>query len=180
MNAGTTTEGSVPRAVARTVLLTLGSNIDPERHLLAALDRLDALLGIDALSAIYEADPVGSPGTPRFLNAAVRLTTDRAPGELKSDVIRPLERRLGRVRTSDPNAPRTIDIDIAAVEGLVLDGPELRLPDPEIVSRAHLALPLADVAPAFRHPTEGVTLGEIADRFKDEAGIARRDDVRWP
>lgn len=175
--------GAAPRArqaTARTVLLALGSNIDPERHIVAALDRLDAILGIEALSAIYEADPVGSPGTPRFLNAAVRLTTDRAPGELKSGVIRPLERRLGRVRTSDPNAPRTIDIDIAAVEGLVLDGPDLRLPDPDIVSRAHLALPLADVAPAFRHPTEGVTLGEIAARFRDEPGIARRDDVRWP
>ena len=180
MNAVTATATRAQQATARTVLLTLGSNIDPKRHIVAALDRLDAILGIEALSAIYEADPVGSPGAPRFLNAAVRLTTDHAPGELKSDVIRPLELRLGRVRTSDPNAPRTIDIDIAAVEGLILDGPDLQLPDPEIVSCAHLALPLADVAPAFRHPTEGVTLGEIAARFKDEPGIARRDDVRWP
>ena len=169
-----------PRGVPRTVLLTLGSNIEPERHLPAALDELDALLGIEALSAIYEAEPVGSPGTPRFLNAAVRVRTDRAPLALKLEVIRPLERRLGRVRTGDPNAPRTIDIDIAAVEGVVVVGGDLLLPDPDIVSRAHLALPLADVAPGFRHPTEGLTLAEIATRFGDEPGIAKRHDVRWP
>lgn len=148
--------------------------------MVAALRALDELLGIDGASPIYEADPVGNPGTPRFLNAAVRVTTDLPPGELKFDVIRPLERQLGRVRTADPNAPRTIDIDIAAMEGLVVDREELRLPDPEIVTRAHLAVPLADVAPGFRHPDLGITLREIAARFRDEPGLARRDDVRWP
>ena len=164
----------------KTVLLALGSNIDPERHMVEAFDALDALLGIEALSPIYEADAVGSTETPRFLNAAVRLTTERSPSDLKFGVIRPLERRLGRVRTSDRNAPRTIDIDIVAVEGLVIDEDDLRLPDPEILTRAHLALPLADVAPGFRHPTEGLTLDEIAARFRPERGIARRDDVWWP
>ena len=164
----------------RTTLLALGSNIDPERHMVAALDALDELLGIEGASPIYEATPVGSPGMPRFLNAAVRVTTVLSPEDLKFEVIRPLERRLGRVRTADPNAPRTIDVDIAAVQGLVVDREDLRLPDPEILTRAHLALPLADVAPGFRHPALGITLGEIATRFRDEPGISRRDDVRWP
>ncbi len=165
---------------ARTTLLTLGSNIDPERHIVAALEALDELLGIDGASPIYEANPVGNPGAPRFLNAAARITTDLSPGELKFKVIRPLERRLGRIRAPDRNAPRTIDIDIAAVQGLVVDEEELRLPDPDIPTRAHLAVPLADVAPGFRHPHLGITLGEIAARFRDEPGLARRDDVRWP
>ena len=164
----------------RTTLLALGSNIDPERHMVAALDALDELLGIEEASPIYEATPVGSPGMPRFLNAAVRITTALSPKDLKFEVIRPLERRLGRVRTADPNAPRTIDVDIAAVQGLVVDREDLRLPDPEIVTRAHLALPLADVAPGFRHPALGITLDEIATRFRHEPGISRRDDVRWP
>lgn len=167
-------------AFPRTILLTLGSNIDPERHIVAALEALDELLGIEGASPIYEADPVGNPGMPRFLNAAVRITTDLSPGELKFEVIRPLERRLGRVRTADPNAPRTIDIDIAAVQGLVVDQDDLRLPDPEISTRAHLAVPLADVAPEFRHPDLGITLGEIAAPFRHESGLAKRDDVRWP
>lgn len=165
---------------SRTVLLTLGSNIDPEHHLPAALDELEARLGIEAVSSFYEAEPVGSPGSPRFLNAAVRLRTAQPPLALKFDVLRPLERHLGRVRTDDPNAPRTIDIDIAVVEDLVLDRRDLRLPDPDIARRAHLAFPLADVAPDFRHPTEGRTLAEIAAGFGAKSGVARRDDVRWP
>ncbi len=148
--------------------------------MVAALDALDELLCIEEASPIYEADPVGNAGMPRFLNAAVRIATDLSPGDLKFEVIRPLERRLGRIRTADPNAPRTIDIDIAAVRGLIVDQEELRLPDPEILTRAHLAVPLADVAPGFRHPGLGITLGEIAARFRDEPGLARRDDVRWP
>lgn len=148
--------------------------------MVAALDALDELLGIDGASPIYEADPVGGPEMPRFLNAAVRITTDLSPEELKFEVIRPLEHRLGRVRTADPNAPRTIDIDIAAVQGLVVDQNELQLPDPEILTRAHLAVPLADVAPEFRHPDLGITLSEIAARFRGEPGLARREDVRWP
>lgn len=164
----------------RTALLTLGSNIEPERNMVAALDAIDERFGVEVVSSVYEADPVGAPGMPRFLNAAVRIRTAVSPRDLKFRVIRPLERRLGRVRTEDPNAPRTIDIDLAAVEGLVIEGEDLRLPDPDILTRAHLALPLADVAPAFEHPTEGLTLGEIAARFGEVPGIARREDVRWP
>lgn len=166
----------------RTVLLALGSNIDPEVHLFAALDALDEIFGIEAASAIYEADPVGAPGTPAFLNAAVRIRTTDPPGPLKREILRPLEARLGRTRGPDRNAPRTIDIDVALVDGWArrAGAAEPELPDPEIVERAHLALPLADVASELVHPDEGVTLGEIAGRFADADGIRRRDDLRWP
>ncbi len=145
-----------------------------------ALEALDELLGLDAVSSIYEGVAVGAPDAPLFLNAAVRVTTDREPAELKSDLLRPLEARLGRVRADDPNAPRTIDIDIAAMGGMVLSQTDLRVPDPDITKHAHLALPLGEVAPEFPHPIEGVSLGEIAVRFRDAPGIRRRDDLRWP
>lgn len=148
--------------------------------MVAALDALDERLNLEAVSPIYEAEPVGSAEVPRFLNAAARLTTALSPNELKFEIIRPLERRLGRVRTEDPNAPRTIDVDIAAMRNLVVDRDGLRLPDPEILTRAHLALPLADIAPDFRHPVVGISLGEIASRFRGAPGVSRRDDLRWP
>lgn len=166
----------------RVVLLTLGSNIDPERNMFEALDALDAALGIERVSAIYEAAPVGAPETPRFLNAAVCVLTDRSPSELKFDIIRPLEARLGRIRTGDSNAPRTIDIDIAAFGDLVVrdDDAGLEIPDPGISRWAHLALPLRDVAPTFRHPVEEVSLEEIGRRFDDTPGVRVRADLRWP
>lgn len=169
-----------PAAPDRVVLLSLGSNIEPERNLVEALDALDTLLGVVAVSSFYEGEPVGAPDTPRFLNAAVAVSTDAAPESLKYDVIRPLEARLGRERSSDPNAPRTIDIDVAAVEGLVVPCGDPQLPDPDISKHAHLAVPLGEVAPDFLHPLEGVSLSTIAARFQGSAGIWKRDDIEWP
>lgn len=163
------------------VLLTLGSNIEPETNLLAALDALDARLGLAAVSPIYEADPVGAPGTPTFLNAAARTASRLPPRRLKREVLRPIEAELGRVRGPDRNAPRTIDIDLALVGDLVLDDPDagIRLPDPDILRRAHVAIPLADVAPDVLHPTERETLRTLAARLAAPTGLRRRGDLRW-
>lgn len=143
-----------------------------------AIRELDAALGVDAVSHAWEAEPVDAPGTPLFLNAAVRIRTALPPGRLKREVIRPLEERLGRVRTADPNAPRTIDIDIALVEDLTIEDPEagLRVPDPEIPLRAHLALPLAELAPDLAPRAFGATLGELAARHRGAPGIRRLDE----
>lgn len=156
--------------------LTLGSNIAPEANLPRAIRELDALLGVEAVSHAYEAEPVGAPGTPAFLNAAVRIRTALPPARLRDEVLRPLERRLGRVRTADPNAPRTIDIDIALVEDLTIDDPEaaLTLPDPEIPHRAHLALPLAELAPDLAPRAFGASLEDLAGPHRDAPGIRRR------
>ncbi len=163
----------------RTVLLSLGSNVEPEKNIIRVLDRLDELLGIESASPVYSADPVGNPG-PQFLNGAVRMTSSLDPWQLKFDIFRPLEAELGRIRTSDPGAPRTIDIDLSIVEGLIVDRPGLQLPDPETLTRAHVALPLADVAPDFVHPVAGVPLREVAAHFHGEGGLRLLPSLNWP
>jgi dihydroneopterin aldolase/2-amino-4-hydroxy-6-hydroxymethyldihydropteridine diphosphokinase len=87
---------------------------------------------------------------------------------LKRSVLDWIERELGRVR--DPlnkNAPRTIDLDISLWGEAVLEYGEKpwRIPDPDIVRFAHVAVPLAQIAPDDLHPTERVPLREIAARF---------------
>lgn len=135
--------------------------------------------GVVALSPVYESEPVGAPGTPRFLNVAARVDTALPPAVLKREHLRPLEARLGRRRGPDPNAPRTIDIDIALVGSLVLTDPEagLELPDPEIRTRAHVARPLADLDPRRPHPVTGEPLDTIARRLEATARLRRRDDL---
>lgn len=167
-------------APPRDVYLALGSNIDPESHLPRAVAELDHAVGVVAVSRVYEAEPVGAPDTPPFLNAAVLVRTSLPPHRLKLEILRPLEARLGRVRTSDPNAPRTIDIDIALVEDLSLCDPEagILVPDPDIPRCAHLALPLADLSGALRHPAFGRTLAELASGFAEDPGIRERRDLR--
>jgi len=166
------------------VFITLGSNVEPETHLRRAVNLLAERFAIRAISRVYETPPINAAGdiaadqTP-FLNAALLVDTDLPPHELKYDVLRPLEAQLGRVRTADKFAPRPIDLDIAlygdqvfhdALHGIVI-------PDPDIVTRAHIALPLADLAPGFVHPTAGKTLAEIAAPFAAAPGIRLRADI---
>jgi len=159
--------------MAERIFITIGSNIDPERHLPEAVKRLAGEIRVVGVSRVYETAPVGATG-PNFLNAAVMAETDTPPALFKFGLLRPIEALLGRVRTDDKNAPRTIDLDIALYGQLTLDDPRngIRLPDPDILTRAHVALPLADLDPNFVHPVTGETLGRIAARFKNTPGVS--------
>lgn len=171
----------------RPILLSLGSNIDPLRNLRRAVAELAREADLVAASPVYRSAPVGAPGTPEFLNAAVEIATDRPPRDLKWDVLRPIESRLGRVRTDDRNAPRPIDLDLALYGDRVVDdrfpadGRGLRLPDADILRFLHAARPLADIAGDLRHPTDGRSLGEIAASLATvaEAPLDRLDERLW-
>ncbi|MHB8077792.1 MAG: 2-amino-4-hydroxy-6-hydroxymethyldihydropteridine diphosphokinase [Candidatus Krumholzibacteriia bacterium] len=144
------------------VALSLGSNIEPVRNLTLAVAMLRGTGRIVGVSRVYETAPVGAPGSAPFLNAAVLFETALDPATLKRDVIGGIERALGRVRDpADRNAPRTIDLDISLWEGPAgPDGPPP--PDPDVTRRAHVALPLADLLPAWIVPDDGRPLAEIA------------------
>lgn len=164
------------------VFITLGSNIDPHKNLRRAVQMIGQKFPIQAASRVYETAPIDAAGgvDPRqapFLNAAVLVSTDEPPIEIKYRILRFLEAMLGRVRTADKFAPRTIDLDLALYGDLAIDTPRLILPDPDILTRAHVALPLADLAPDFRHPVTGQTLAEIAAAFEGASGVIARDDL---
>jgi 2-amino-4-hydroxy-6-hydroxymethyldihydropteridine diphosphokinase len=151
----------------------MGSNIDPRQNIVRAFEVLSGSVQVVAASRIFETDPVASSGVPLFLNAALELDTVLEPGELKFEVLRPAEARLGRRRSSDRNAPRQIDLDLVLYGDRVFsDGDEgIELPDPDILRYPHVALPLADVAPNRLHPLCGRTLEEIAASFGTECGV---------
>jgi 2-amino-4-hydroxy-6-hydroxymethyldihydropteridine diphosphokinase len=172
-----------PEAV---VYLTLGSNIEPQANLKTAVRLLRQRCTLLALSPVYRSPPQGDTQQADFLNMAVKLTTTLTPAEFKTSVIGAIERQLGRVR--DPhnkNAPRTIDLDIALWDDTVFEygAKPWHIPDPDIRRFAHVAVPLADLAPDYRHPEVNQTLAEIAaglDRaqmqcipfdFEDEARV---------
>jgi 2-amino-4-hydroxy-6-hydroxymethyldihydropteridine diphosphokinase len=163
-----------------TAYLSLGSNLDKERNLPEAVRLLAAHGRLLAVSAIYETAPVGNPDDPTFFNAAVALETALSPVELKQQVLAGIEQRLGRQRSADPNAPRTIDIDISLYDDAILHLGKRHIPDPEILRFAHVVVPLADLAPAYRHPETGESLAAIADRVAAAAGqpsLLRRSDI---
>ena len=157
----------MPVSKLQAVLITLGSNIERERNLpqAVALLRRHARMRLQAVSPIYESLPVGDhPDQPAYFNAAVLIETELAPAALK-ETLRTIESTLGRVRTVDKYAPRTIDLDIAFYGRQVFDLDGWHIPDPDVVHFPHLALPLADVAPAWVHPELKLTLEEIVKRL---------------
>ncbi len=159
------------------VLVSLGSNINPEHNLKAAVQRLASRFRLRAVSPVYETTPVGKTDQPDFMNAAALVETDLDAAELKQ-ALQAIEQELGRVRTDDKNAPRTIDLDISLFNDQVLEVGSRRIPDPDILRHPHIARPLADLAPQLRHPETGQTLQAIAQGL---GGDLRRSHVAlWP
>lgn len=156
--------------------ITLGSNIDPAANLQAAVTMLREQVVVVAVSPVYRTAPVGKTDQPAFLNAAVLAETPLSAPGLKSLILQPIENALGRVRGADKNAPRTIDLDIALFNYDVLDLGTRRIPDPDLPMYAHIAVPLADLAPYYVHPETGELLEEIAARLP-KSGIHRQEDV---
>jgi 2-amino-4-hydroxy-6-hydroxymethyldihydropteridine diphosphokinase len=118
---------------------------------------------------------VGPPGQPEFANAAALLYWSGDPSALR-ERLRSLEAALGRSRGVDRYAPRTIDLDLVFHGTGVYETEGLRLPDPDLAHQAYLAVPAAEVAPAWVHPDTGETLQEIAARLL--AGLAERERPR--
>jgi 2-amino-4-hydroxy-6-hydroxymethyldihydropteridine diphosphokinase len=167
------------------VLVSLGSNIQPAPNLLSAVARLTSVVTVVAASRVFATVPVAARPMAQFLNAAVEIETDLSPEVLKLEILRDIESALGRVRSHDRNAPRTIDLDISLFGNLVLRDEDLGLeiPDPEILTRPHVAIPLADLAPERVHPISGRSLAEIAGVFAGQEGVCLAPDpealVAW-
>lgn len=158
------------------VFVALGSNIDPERNLKGAVRLLASRCRLLAVSRVYEAKPVGKTDQPNFLNAAALIETELGAAALKAQVLQDIERVLGRVRTADKNAPRTIDLDITLFNDQVIELGHRHIPDPELLRYPHIAVPMADLAPGYVHPESGQTLQEIAENTS-LVGLEPRPDI---
>ncbi len=157
--------------MARAVL-SLGSNLAPERHLAAAVAELRARFGEVALSPVYRTSAVGFEG-PDFLNLAAIVETDLPPEALDA-WLHALEDRHGRRRDVPRYSSRTLDVDLVLYDDLVLRGPgNLEIPRGELAKHAFVLKPCVDLAPELVHPKLGRTLAELWSEFPEakKAGI---------
>ncbi|MBI4195192.1 MAG: 2-amino-4-hydroxy-6-hydroxymethyldihydropteridine diphosphokinase [Betaproteobacteria bacterium] len=155
-----------------TAFIALGSNLDdPERQVGAALRELAALPRTRLLraSSLYRSAPVGYLDQPDFVNAVAAIETGLDPRELLGQLLA-IERRHGRVREF-PNAPRTLDLDIALYGDLVLHEPGLAIPHPRMRERAFVIVPLAEIAPDAVVPGRGRAADLLRD--VDASSVAR-------
>ena len=149
------------------VCLLLGSNIQPERNIPLAIYLLKKQVKVTRTSSTWESAAVGSNG-PNMLNAAVMINTSLDLADLKEKLVHPLENQLGRVRTQDKNAPRTIDIDIILYDKQVVE--------PALWEYAFRAVPVAQLAPELLS-ADGETLIMVAQQLAKSTPIWIRKDV---
>lgn len=148
----------------------LGSNIAPEINLRKAVGRLKKTCMISEISNVYKSHSEGARG-PDFLNAVLYLKSNLDPNDFKSDILHVIEVDLGRIRTSDKNAPRTIDLDILLQNETVLD--------PNIWCRVYIAVPLAEFVPDLRDEVSGLKLKSIASRLRKQYYIEKISPFAW-
>lgn len=157
------------------VIIALGANVgDPAAQLDAAVAALRDLVDVDRVSPIYRTAPVGYLDQPDFLNAVLTGRTRATVFELRRRMQR-IEDDFGRER-GIANGPRTIDLDLLAFGPLVWTSADLVLPHPRMHERTFVLVPLADVAPAWRHPRLGLNAAEMLARLGDTAEIERFRD----
>ncbi len=166
------------------LILGLGANIagawgSPRDTLLRALDALRQQ-GLVPLchSDFFRTKPVGGGRQPDYLNAVVLTQAKLAPAALLR-LTKGLERQAGR-RPGRRLGPRPLDIDILDYGGRRQGWPgrergraRLVLPHPEAHRRAFVLVPLAQVAPRWRHPVLGASARTLLGRL----GWTRRHQV---
>lgn len=149
--------------------LSLGSNLEPERHLRAGIAALRARFDRVQVSTVYRFPAVGYDG-PDFLNAAALVHTDLAPQAL-NDWLHALEDAHGRDRSGPRYSDRTLDIDIVLYDELVAEGAgNLRIPRGEL-RHAFVLKPLAEIAPQALHPLERRSIAALWQAHPDHATV---------
>jgi len=154
------------------VYVAAGSNVEPERHLARALEELRGVFGKAEVSPWYRNKAAGFVGDD-FINFVVGFDTSLGVHEVIAR-LRAIETACGRPREAPKWAPRTIDLDILLYGELICEEPGLKLPRPDLLKRAYMLGPLADLAPQLRHPTAGATIGELWAAFDRAAHPLRR------
>lgn len=152
-----------------TAVLSLGSNLgDRQAHLRAGIELLAARFPLRAVSPLYETDPVGTGEQPAYLNLVALVECDDAERLLSA--AHDAEQLRGRLRPGRWE-PRTLDVDVVAVDGLQSADPRLTLPHPRAHERAFVLAPWLDIDPAAELPGHGPVRQLLARTGRD--GIRR-------
>ena len=141
--------------------ISLGSNLNPAENVLQSLRLLTQQVRIKNISTVYLNNALNRPEQPKYYNAVIAIETHYSPRDLKYDILRPIETQLGRERTADKYAPRSIDLDIILYADYVITNPEITLPDPQILKRAYIAIPLYELAPDLLLPKYNLFVKDI-------------------
>jgi len=163
-----------------TSYLSLGSNIDDR---MAFLVKAEAILSdnkninIVKSSKVYETEPWPKEnhskqhphhegGQKWFLNQVIKIETDLSPQKLL-ELNEEIEKEIGRTE-KDHWGPREIDVDILLYNDLVIESPELQIPHRHMHDRQFILVPLIEIAPDLKDPSNGKTFSDILEEIRKE------------
>ena len=149
------------------VYVSIGSNIERESNIHAAVQALRKRFGSLKLSSVYENQPIGFEGE-NFYNLVAGFDTDDSPESVAAS-LHDIEQQYGRKRGPSRFISRTIDLDLLLYDNLISEQSALRLPRREIDEYACVLRPLAELAPEARHPCSGETFAALWARFDKAA-----------
>lgn len=152
------------------VFISIGSNINPHKNILYALQRLKEEAALKRVSNFYRSAALYRPNDPFFLNGMAVVQTLMTPRDLKYNVLRRIEEETGRERTADAYAPRSLDLDICVFGDLVINEEGLIVPDPDIQNRPFLAVPLLELEPKLILPDSKRALADVV-RCMETGGL---------
>lgn len=171
------------------IFIAIGANLSSVQHgeplatCRAALPAM-ATAGVRILGCArwYASRPVPAAPQPMYVNGVIRVASDLSPEALLA-LLHDVEAAFGRVRGA-PNAARVLDLDLVAYAKRV-SGTEAGaiLPHPRMHERAFVLRPLAELAPAWRHPRLGITIGALLAALppgQEATPIADGDDACLP
>lgn len=150
------------------VFVSIGSNIDREKHIPSCLAELERHFGSLTVSSLYETAAVGFDGPP-FHNLVAGFNTE-LPVRRVAEILTAIEEQHGRTRSSKKFSSRTLDADLLLYGDTILHEGKLNLPRDEITRYAFVLEPLAEIAPEHRHPVTGERYAELWGRF-DKTGL---------
>jgi 2-amino-4-hydroxy-6-hydroxymethyldihydropteridine diphosphokinase len=156
-----------------TIYLALGSNIgDREKNLREAIRLIgESGVRIAKVSSIYETEPVDYLDQAWFLNAVLEARTDLPATQLLA-TLRNIESQMGS-KKAFAKGPRLIDLDILLYGNDTIATPDLEIPHPRMLLRNFVLAPLAEIAPALRHPSWPATAAELLARSPDQSIVRR-------
>ncbi len=145
-------------------IINIGSNLGDRRHNLSkAMAGVMRRYGNLDMSHVVETEPFGFRSANKFLNIGILFATDQEPLTVLEQ-MQQIEHEISPAshRNADGTyADRKIDIDIIAIDDMVIDTPELKVPHPHLSERDFFLVPMEEIAPSWRHPLTGLTATEM-------------------
>ena len=157
--------------------ISIGSNIDKDKNILASLHALEHHFGKLTISSIYESEPVGFTGDT-FYNLVVGFNSELGVKEVAKQ-LRQIELDNGRTRDSQKFSARTLDLDLILYDDLILNDGRLQIPRDEIERYAFVLEPLAEIAPALKHPISHLSYAELWEKFDKTNLKQKRVTPAW-